>query len=1323
MQVCALVIRCKLLFNDCRMKNYWKATFLSLGLLLGAAGGSFFFGVNTASAATYYVSTSGNNANVGSIGSPWRSLQRAETGATTGDLVVVNSGSYTENDSVQHAWNVTKGISWTASGTVIVKSNASATTVLNVSGTNTASFTGFTFDAETTKTKAANLASGTTKKTFTRCTFKDSTADLILTGNTNSGITILSSTFTTAAGEGIKSGGNTNLTVSGSTFTLTGTSFSAYEYTAATAETGIIFSNNTVTANTTHAINITSVGHGVYTIRNNTFTTAAAALRVAGRNSVTFTNNAVTSTSYGVYLTSSGSFTIANNTFTVNSGSPNPMLLATGSASGTLLFQNNTMSINVPTTAGSPIQVDAGTWGTTLSGNTITMQTTGVTANTNGLMYIADQFSPVVQGNTLDTTGTGSLNGINVTSQGGGGGVPRILNNTIRSRSWGGIGITLGRDNSTAGDTKYNGGIIQGNTIYGPYYYNTSLNTQVTTHGILFGHNYNGIVQYNTVNGEGYGIVMKSIGGSNTSGGVFYNKLINNKGFTGVRIKGTANLAVTNNTIYADATTGYSSFDLINISINNAGQYGSGAMLRNNILETKGAVSSLITFDDTTSQAGFTSDYNTIYRTTAGNSAYYDAVYKTFAQWQALGFDTHSLTSDPLFTDVSTYDYTLPYNSPVIDTGTGTSFTVDLLGNPLYGAADFGALEYQPPYVMATDQVDASGSLTVYKNGKYRNATAAVGKSSDLAIAPAAGFTVGNYAKYGTVVMSTWNTLAPYYKKWTETILGVTPSVTHTIGNLAASTTYQIKKNGSALTTTTTNGSGRLTFTDTGSTSVIYEVLSPSTTTLTSSVNPSGFGSSTTLTATISPSSATGSVTFYDGVSSLGSATLSQGSGTLSVSSFTTGTHSLSAVYAGNVIYATSTSSTLTQTVGSGTTALSLGSSPNPSIVNQSVTFTATVTPSTATGTVTFLNGIATLGTVTLGHGSGSVTVSGFEAGTQSLTATYNGNTNWLTSTSSVLSQLVNGSSSTTTTSGGGGGGSRGGSRGSNTTTPSGPTPSAPSPSTPDSPSHPAAPAPSAPSFTDVPPQSWFADYVALLAEKGIVSGYANADGTPTGLFKPADNVTVAESLKMVLEATGHSPARSSVEDWTAPYREQAASLGLSLPENLARPATRAEVVAMLLSLIPSEALPSPAQNTFSDLPASHPHFRAVLTAVALGFVKGDGNATTFRPDDAINRAEVSKVISLYVMNALAALPPVTHATPLDTATMHSAGSVLPAAPGGQMLTTTASLKLHVEPSLDSPALTSFDPDTVVELLSIRGDWAEVRYSWHQGWVVRAYLR
>jgi uncharacterized repeat protein (TIGR03803 family) len=94
-------------------------------------------------------------------------------------------------------------------------------------------------------------------------------------------------------------------------------------------------------------------------------------------------------------------------------------------------------------------------------------------------------------------------------------------------------------------------------------------------------------------------------------------------------------------------------------------------------------------------------------------------------------------------------------------------------------------------------------------------------------------------------------------------------------------------------------------------------------------------------------------------------------------------------------------------------TSTALSSTPNPSNLGQSVTFTAkvTVTPpgtGTPTGTVTFLNGTTTLGSAALSSGEAVYATSGLSAGSHSMTAKYGGSTSFLGSTSPVLTQQVN---------------------------------------------------------------------------------------------------------------------------------------------------------------------------------------------------------------------------------------------------------------------------------------------------------------------------
>jgi len=177
---------------------------------------------------------------------------------------------------------------------------------------------------------------------------------------------------------------------------------------------------------------------------------------------------------------------------------------------------------------------------------------------------------------------------------------------------------------------------------------------------------------------------------------------------------------------------------------------------------------------------------------------------------------------------------------------------------------------------------------------------------------------------------------------------------------------------------------------------------------LSASPNPSAFGQSVTLTAGISPPAATGTVQFLDGSTVLGTATVSGGTASLAVSTLAVGPHSLSAAYSGDSNYAGAASGAWAQTVAKGASAVSLSASPNPSVFGQAVTFTATVSPSSATGSVQFFDGSTSLGSAGLSGGRASLAVSTLALGSHSITGIYSGDASYATSTSPALTQTVN---------------------------------------------------------------------------------------------------------------------------------------------------------------------------------------------------------------------------------------------------------------------------------------------------------------------------
>jgi hypothetical protein len=155
----------------------------------------------------------------------------------------------------------------------------------------------------------------------------------------------------------------------------------------------------------------------------------------------------------------------------------------------------------------------------------------------------------------------------------------------------------------------------------------------------------------------------------------------------------------------------------------------------------------------------------------------------------------------------------------------------------------------------------------------------------------------------------------------------------------------------------------------------------------------------------------TGTVQFFYGGTSLGSpVTLAAGMASLTTSTLPVGTDSITAVYSGDTYNAASYSPVLNEKITGSASAstTALATSVNPVIVGHPVTFTATVTGSSPTGTVQFMDGGGRLGSpVTLAAGVATLTTSTLAAGTHFLTAVYSGDSANPTSTSGVLSEAV----------------------------------------------------------------------------------------------------------------------------------------------------------------------------------------------------------------------------------------------------------------------------------------------------------------------------
>jgi sugar lactone lactonase YvrE len=202
--------------------------------------------------------------------------------------------------------------------------------------------------------------------------------------------------------------------------------------------------------------------------------------------------------------------------------------------------------------------------------------------------------------------------------------------------------------------------------------------------------------------------------------------------------------------------------------------------------------------------------------------------------------------------------------------------------------------------------------------------------------------------------------------------------------------------------------------------------VNPTVATLTSGLNPSTTGTPVTFSVLVTSNgqTPTGTVTLLDGSTAIATGTLGDGGVTnFTISTLTSGSHNLTASYAGDSQNASAVSPVLVQVVkdqqAATTTALSASVSTAPA--GAPITFTATVNIVTAnagngaiTGSVAIKQGANTLGVATINNatangasGVATITLTNLPVGTDSLTAVYEGNSNYAGSTSGPVVETI----------------------------------------------------------------------------------------------------------------------------------------------------------------------------------------------------------------------------------------------------------------------------------------------------------------------------
>jgi hypothetical protein len=235
-------------------------------------------------------------------------------------------------------------------------------------------------------------------------------------------------------------------------------------------------------------------------------------------------------------------------------------------------------------------------------------------------------------------------------------------------------------------------------------------------------------------------------------------------------------------------------------------------------------------------------------------------------------------------------------------------------------------------------------------------------------------------------------------------------------GNSASFTTSLLAVGNHSITATYNGGGGFVG--STSASSAVNVSRAPTTAVISSSLSTPTYGQSVTLTATVNASAPgagmpTGTVSFYDGLTLLGSATLSNGQASIQTTALVVGLNSLTVVYGGDGSFVGTTSAALTITAKQASTRTQLTLSSTTAALGTPLTLTVTVLPVTPgagvpTGMVVFWDGATLLGAANLGGGMANVICRFTVSGIHRIRAVYNGNADYLSSTSAVLTETIN---------------------------------------------------------------------------------------------------------------------------------------------------------------------------------------------------------------------------------------------------------------------------------------------------------------------------
>ncbi len=802
------------------------------------------------------------------------------------------------------------------------------------------------------------------------------------------------------------------VTISGSTLTVGGVVSGSYSLTKAGSGTLVLSGANTFTGGTTLSAgqldinNAKAIGTGTLTIDGGSIdNTSSGSITLSNNNAQTWDGDFTFVGSHALNL-GTGAVTLGSNRNVTVSGSTLTVGGVISGAYGITKAGSGTLVVNGADTYGGATTINAGV---VELGNTNAAQDSTVFVDVNGGLIFASGVTAITLG---ELAGTGNLSLVNAGSSA--------------------VALTEGGNGSTgtysgvlsgSGSLKVNGGTLSLSGV------NTFTGGTTISSGTLFATNSSG-------SATGTGSVAVSSGGALGGSGTISGAVSVSSGGTlspgagsSTAILSTGGLTLSSGaTLDAviNGTTVGSGYDQISVS-GNATISGSTLTLAGTNTSHNGSPLTILQVSGNETgtfaglgQGGTVNSNGVTYTVSYSGGSGHNIVLT--ADVAASTTTLASLVNPSVYGQSVTFTATVTSGSSGTPTGTVTFMDGSTeLGN--------GTLNASAQATFTTSSLDVAGHSITAVYGGDSNFASSTSSALDDSVDQDSSNTVESLSD-NTVVFGETDTI-------TATVTAVAPGAGTPTG------TVTFSDGSTTLGTSTLDASGVATFnssnftigtnsitaayngdsnflTRTSSASPLTVDQDSTTSTLSSSVNPSVLNQGTVITATVtanSPGSGTptGTATFFDGGAELGSGSLnSSGEATLSVSGLALGSHSITVSYSGDGNFTSSTSTPLDQTVNPDATTTALTLSPDPTTSGQDVTLAAAVSVNspgsgTPSGTVTFYDGSTALGTSGL-NGSAQATLSDFtfSQGNHSITAVYNGSTDYAGSTSAPSTESIN---------------------------------------------------------------------------------------------------------------------------------------------------------------------------------------------------------------------------------------------------------------------------------------------------------------------------